>query len=153
MNRLTFVPISEDGSFKADFSYDAREVEELSAHYEAYYKVIGHKEPWLGYFAVFENQIAGVCGFKGAPKEGLVEIAYYVFPRFEGQGIATEMALKLVRIARSEDRTLTVSARTLPEHSASTSVLEKAGFRMAGTVRDPEEGPVWEWYWKKTQIC
>jgi [ribosomal protein S5]-alanine N-acetyltransferase len=38
-----------------------------------------------------------------------------------------------------------VAAQTLPEESASTSVLKKLGFRLVGQVEHPEDMPVWEW--------
>ena len=40
---------------------------------------------------------------------------------------------------------MTVFAQTLPEESASTSILRKLGFRLLGRVEHPEDGPVWEW--------
>jgi len=38
-----------------------------------------------------------------------------------------------------------VCARTLPQASASTKILEKNGFTLIGTVIDPDDGEVWEW--------
>lgn len=59
--------------------------------------------------------------------------------------MATALATELVQIAREEDASLTVFAQTLPEESASTSILKKLGFQMMRTVDHPEDGLVWEW--------
>ncbi len=66
-----------------------------------YYKKIGHNFPWIGYFALDDNQIpVGTGGFKGAPKDGKVEIAYYTFKQNEGMGIGTSICKELVGIAQ-----------------------------------------------------
>jgi hypothetical protein len=31
--------------------------------------------------------------------------------------------------------------------SASTTILSRLGFQLAGTVNDPDDGEVWEWQW------
>jgi RimJ/RimL family protein N-acetyltransferase len=74
-----------------------------------------------------------------------VEIAYYTFAEFEGQGIATAMAAELVEMAAREGVAL-VRAQTLPEVNASCRILGKLGFRNIGTVMHPEDGEVWEWH-------
>jgi RimJ/RimL family protein N-acetyltransferase len=100
----------------------------------------------LGYF-VFEGesqQMVGTCSFKGRPVEGVVEIAYYTLPGYEGRGIATEMAKFLLDRAAAMAEVTTVIAHTMPEPNASTRVLEKIGMSFAGD--DTEDGePVWRW--------
>ncbi len=39
----------------------------------------------------------------------------------------------------------TLRAHTLPEHNASTKVLEKCGFKLVGEVMHPEDGLIWRW--------
>ncbi len=51
----------------------------------------------------------------------------------------------LVGMASQEPRVQRIRAHTLPEPSASTAVLTKAGFERIGTVEDPEDGTVWRW--------
>lgn len=105
-------------------------------------------DPWTFGFAVVqeeENLVIGVAGFKGPPREGMVEIAYGIAPDFQGQGYATEAAGLLVKFAREEAELQTILAHTLPEASASTRVLEKNGFAIMGPVEDPEDGTVWRW--------
>ena len=104
--------------------------------------------PWGGYLAVDKerNEIIGTCAFKGPPDgEGVVEIAYFSFPPFEGQGYATAMARELIAIAGADPGSPTVIAHTLPESNASNHILQKIGMRFAGDVIDPEDGPVWRW--------
>jgi RimJ/RimL family protein N-acetyltransferase len=104
--------------------------------------------PWTGFLAVDRSQslVIGMCGFKAPPdSEGLVEIAYGTFPKFEGRGVATSMATLLVERARQETSVRRVIAHTLPETNASTRVLEKNGFAHTGPVIDPEDGLVWRW--------
>jgi RimJ/RimL family protein N-acetyltransferase len=55
------------------------------------------------------------------------------------------MARNLMELAWQTDPTLTVVAQTLPAESASTAILRKLGFRLAGTVQHPTDGEVWEW--------
>lgn len=90
--------------------------------------------------------VAGVCGYTGPPSaDGVVEIAYGIAPSYQGQGLATLAAAELTRRAFDDVRVRVVCAHTLPEHNASTRVLEKLGMRFAGFANDPDEGPVWRW--------
>ena len=110
-----------------------------------FYQKIGFNEPWVGYFAEKDNQIVGSGGFKGAPKEGKIEIAYYTFPQFQNQGIGTDTCKALVFLAQKANPSIRITARTLPEHNYSTKILQKNGFTLVGTVFDEEDGDVWEW--------
>jgi [ribosomal protein S5]-alanine N-acetyltransferase len=103
--------------------------------------------PWSGYLAVDQaRHVVGTCGFKAPPDdEGVVEVAYFTFPGFEGQGYATAMAAGLVERARAAGGVRRLRAHTLPERNASTRILEKAGFGRLGEGVDPEDGPVWRW--------
>jgi [ribosomal protein S5]-alanine N-acetyltransferase len=104
---------------------------------------------WRHGFAVVyrEDNIAiGTAGFKGpADENGVVEIAYGVVPDYQGRGFATEAATALVEFAYQTAGVKQVIAHTLPKPNASTRVLAKCGFKYAGEVNDPEDGPVWRW--------
>lgn len=103
---------------------------------------------WGTYFAyeVETGRIVGTCGFKARPSpDGMVEIAYYTFPPFEGRGFATEMANILVARAVSSIDVGEIIAHTLPEPNASTRILERCAFQRAGEHIDPEDGPIWRW--------
>jgi ribosomal-protein-alanine N-acetyltransferase len=90
--------------------------------------------------------IVGSCAFKTAPQpNGEVEIAYYVFPEYEGRGYGTAMAERLVQIALKDSRIQRVIAQTLPERNASTKILTRVGFKLIGEVIDPTDGQVWRW--------
>ncbi len=118
---------------------------DTASSYPAYYEAIGFERPWIGYLARRDGAWVGACGFKGAPKAGRVEIAYFTFPEFEGGGVATSMARALVELALSVNPSPIVTARTLPQEGASTAILRKLGFAKTGTVPDPDDGNVWEW--------
>lgn len=112
---------------------------------QAFYRVIGFNPPWIAYLAVEEGAVVGTCAFKGAPKEGVVEIAYATLTKFEGLGVATRMAQELIRAARSMDPAIRITAQTLPARNASTRVLTKCGFEQVRDVLDDEVGRIWEW--------
>ena len=142
---LSLVPIDSSGA-PADAGLElddlARDVCESTA---GLYRRVGFVPPWVCYLAVFDEGVAGTCGFTAPPSAGRVEIAYYAFPRSEGRGIATSMARELLALPRAADPGVTVTARTLRERNATVRILEKLGFTLEGTVLDPEEGEVWEW--------
>lgn len=90
--------------------------------------------------------VIGNAGFTGPPDAaGKVEIAYGIVPDYEGRGYATEAAAALVTFARADDRVRGVRAQTLPARNASTRVLEKCGFHLAGEVNHPTDGLIWRW--------
>ncbi len=111
----------------------------------AFYKVAGFVPPWIGYVSVFEGRAVGGGAFKGAPRDNKVEIAYYTLPEFEGRGFASATARALVRIAKTADPGIVVTAQTLPAPNASNALLKKLGFTFQGSVVHPEDGEVWEW--------
>lgn len=110
------------------------------------YDRVGFAPPWICYIATRDGEAVGTCGFTSAPARGCVEIAYFTFPRFEGQGVSTAMAASLVSIAMKADQAVLVFARTLPERNASHRILEKLGFTCIGPVEVPEDGTVLEWH-------
>lgn len=120
-------------------------LKEVVAATQALYAATGAAAPWLSYLAERDGTPVGICSFKGPPHEGLVEIAYFTFPENEGQGIAKQMAVALLRIAFASSTIKAVLAHTLPEENASTRVLRHAGFRLMGQVDDPDDGSVWRW--------
>jgi len=109
------------------------------------YEQAGFVAPWGGYFATKDSRLVGTCGFKGSPKEGFVEIAYFTFPDFEGQGIATAMGRGLVDIAQASDPKIVVTAQTLVAPDASHRILGKLGFTAGEIIQHPDDGPVVEW--------
>jgi RimJ/RimL family protein N-acetyltransferase len=114
------------------------------------YRAAGYEVPWIGYLAIEDGACVGTCGFKSAPFNNRVEIAYFTFPEHESRGVATRMAAELIRLAVNESPFVTVVAQTLPEENASTAVLRKLRFRLVGAVEHPDDGPVWEWQRSET---
>lgn len=141
---MKLIEIGETGGVPNEIVIDdfLREVIEATV---AHYQRTGFVPPWTGYLGVDGGGPVGVCGFKGPPADGRVEIAYGTTPGHEGKGVATALARELVKIARTTDERLNVFAQTLPEENASTSILKKLGFKMIGTVDHPDDGLVWEW--------
>lgn len=133
----------EDGGVR--LSDTAREVCEALA---SLYRTAGYAPPWIGYLAEVDGTVVGTCAFKAPPRAERVEIAYFTFPGFEGRGFATCMAHELRGRAVRAMPGIVVLAQTQPQESASTSVLKRLGFQLAGTVEHPEDGTVWEWHWR-----
>ncbi len=145
-DKLLLIPIGRDGT-PLGRSGELNDTERDIVHATVeHYERAGFSEPWIGYFAVRGSTLVGACGFKSPPSDGRVEIAYGTFPEFEGQGVATSMARKLVEIAVSQVPELVVAAQTLPERNASHRILEKIGFRHVSTLDHPDDGEVWEWH-------
>ena len=113
---------------------------------QTYYKKVGFNEPWIGYFASVDgNELVGVAGYKGMPKDGKIEIAYATFKAYEGQGIGTKICKQLINLAQQSDPKTRITARTLQDGHASMAILKKNGFQCMGIVYDEEDGDVFEW--------
>jgi RimJ/RimL family protein N-acetyltransferase len=141
---LELIAITEHGESAQAAASTAPIVAEVVESTAQLYRRVGYEPPWIGYLAFENDTCVGACGFTSPPRNNRVEIAYFTFPAHKSRGVATQMASELIRIARKAP-TLTVVAQTLPEESASTSILKKLGFRLLGTVEHPEDGLVWEW--------
>ena len=111
----------------------------------ALYRSAGSFAPWLGYLVLENEIVVGTCAFRSPPRNREVEIAYFTFPDFEGQGLATEMARQLIEIAQATVPGIRIFAFTLPEKNASNRILRKLGFGFAGETRDEDDRVVWRW--------
>jgi RimJ/RimL family protein N-acetyltransferase len=135
---------------KTNEAYVSADCQQLLQMYDDFYPKIGFNIPWVGYFVVRQNKFVGSCGFVGQPKDGKVEIAYWTFKEFEGQGIASFACKELVTIAKHADPSLTITAKTAPEKNASTKILENNNFVLKDIVHDEEIGDAWLWTHKGT---
>jgi [ribosomal protein S5]-alanine N-acetyltransferase len=118
---------------------------QVSPDWLAHMRASKGPDPWTHGFRVLDagtNLAIGMCGFKGPPADGAVEIAYAVDPEHEGKGLATEAAQALVDFASTREEVRLIRAHSLPNGNASKRVLEKCGFRYVGEVVDPEDGTV-----------
>ena len=130
------IRLNED---KTNEAYASADCQLLLQMYDDFYPKIGFNIPWVAYFVVRQNQIVGSCSFVGQPQEGKVEIAYWTFKEFE-----------LVTIANQTDPSVRITAKTAPEHNASTKILENNYFVFTEIVQDEEIGDAWLWTHKGT---
>jgi RimJ/RimL family protein N-acetyltransferase len=158
MGILEFIPAtrkvlrllaSEPEEFAAEHGVRLHEVAQSVAQHSLTFMKSFPRETspdWFGYLVVEgeSRQLVGTCSLKGPPVDGVVEIAYFTFPSFEGRGIGTEMARFLADRAGPLPGVTAVIAHTAPERNASTRILEKVGMKLAG--EEQEDGvTVWRW--------
>ena len=87
--------------------------------------------------------LIGWGGFKGPPRDGVIELGYAVAPSWEGRGLASAAVHELLREAFAAPQVQTVLAHTMAEPGPSARVLEKVGFIHQGGVPDDEVGRTW----------
>ncbi|MBK7233660.1 MAG: GNAT family N-acetyltransferase, partial [Saprospiraceae bacterium] len=131
-----------------DTLFESADCQTLLQIYEDYYPQIGFNLPWVAYLIISQNKVVGTCSFTGQPNEGKVEIAYWTFKEFECQGVASFACKELIKIAQNADPKLTITAKTAPEHNASTKILENNNFIFKEIVQDDEIGDAWLWVLK-----
>lgn len=157
MRRLRFEPVMPSDRPPADIAAGIvasvpngasveSEVHAVIVGQQALYTRTGAAPPWIGYLAIDADSgdLVGSCSFIVGDPGGSVEIAYFTFPPFEGEGVATAMAGKLLAIATEAGQS-DLHAFTLPEENASTAVLEKHGFARVGEAMDEDAGAVSRW--------
>ena len=142
---LKIINTNED---KTNKIYSSTDCQQLINSMNEYYPKIGFNKPWVGYFVFNNNQVVGAGGFTGQPKDGKVEIAYGTFKEFEGQGIASFACKELISISKKTDPTITITAKTAPEHNASSKILQNNGFEFSEIAQDDEIGDAWLWILK-----
>jgi RimJ/RimL family protein N-acetyltransferase len=93
---------------------------------------------WTLWFCLLRSprSLVGNAGFKGAPKEGAVEIGYSMVEAQQRNGYCTEAVRALIQWAFDHPEVRMVTAHTLPGLMPSIRVMEKCGFSFAG------DGPV-----------
>ena len=145
---MVFLPIYQDQDLNEEYATDPNCADILQI-YLPFYGKVGFNPPWIGYFVSVDSKIIGGGGFKGSPKNNRIEIAYGVFDDYQKGGYGTEICRKLVLLTLETDPELTITARTLPDNTASINVLKKNGFELKGNVWDDDDGDVLEWIFKK----
>ena len=93
------------------------------------------------------EELIGNCGMRRKPYnhwEG--DIGYELAPEFWGNGYATEAALAMVEFGFRELKLHRVSSWCIANNRASARVLEKAGLRLEGRLRENEcfKGRWWD---------
>jgi ribosomal-protein-alanine N-acetyltransferase len=90
-------------------------------------------------------ELVGWGGFKGPPgDEGTIEVGYEIAESRQGRGLATEAVTAMLVHAFAQPGVTVAIAHTLPEHNASTRVLEKSGFARDGETSEDGQ-TVWRW--------
>jgi ribosomal-protein-alanine N-acetyltransferase len=103
------------------------------------------EEPWLFRAAVLRETgtVVGKIGFHGPPDaEGNVEIGYRVDPPYRGRGLATEMAVGLIRWGAEQGATACI-ASVRPDNVPSLTIIERLGFERTGEQIDEIDGLEW----------
>ena len=106
---------------------------------------MGFNPPWISYYAEDNGHLIGCAGYKGAPKNGQIEIVYGTFPQHQQKGVGTRICRKLIELALLTDPSVNITARTMPENNYSSRILQKNNFQLMGTIMDEEDGVVWDW--------
>ena len=81
-------------------------------------------------------ELVGWGGFKGPPRDGVVELGYEIAENRQGRGLATAATRAMLAEAFADEEVSLVIAHTLAERNASSRVLEKAGFVYDGEARE-----------------
>jgi ribosomal-protein-alanine N-acetyltransferase len=89
-------------------------------------------------------ELVGWGGFKGPPRDGVVELGYEVAESRRERGLATAAVRAMLAEAFADDGVERVIAHTLAERNASNRVLEKVGFRFDGEATEGDS-PVWRY--------
>ena len=90
------------------------------------------------------GEVVGLCGTKGPPRAGTVEIGYGVAPSRRGRGHAGAAVALLLAELRAGGLLL-AAAQTGSGSHASERVLDRAGFARAGE-RQGANGPTTLWW-------
>jgi ribosomal-protein-alanine N-acetyltransferase len=144
------IAIAEDDNSFYAHAANAEDIAEIlgdaAAAQADLYEQTNAEAPWIAYLAydAHANEIVGICAFKDMPEDGMVEIAFYTFPGYEGRGWGGAMTAGLVEIAWRDAEVDTVFAHTEPEENASVRIVKKLGFTLVGPMEYPE-GIVWQW--------
>jgi ribosomal-protein-alanine N-acetyltransferase len=84
-------------------------------------------------------ELVGWGGFKGPPRDGVVELGYEIAESRRGRGLATAATRAMLAEAFADEEVTLVIAHTLPERNASNRLLEKAGFVFDGEACEGNE--------------
>lgn len=102
----------------------------------------GSRGSWM---IVSGDEVVGLCGYKQAPKDGVVEIGYGVASSRRRLGHATSAVAAVLDYARGDPAVNAVTAATAVANIASQRALERNGFVQTGTDHDPDDGDMKLW--------
>jgi ribosomal-protein-alanine N-acetyltransferase len=83
-----------------------------------------------------DRRLIGILTFSPPhPRNRRIEFGYTIARAYWGQGYATEAAAEFVRFAFEQMALVRIEAVVLPDHVASSRVLEKVGLQYEGLLR------------------
>jgi RimJ/RimL family protein N-acetyltransferase len=99
---------------------------------------------WVWLVTRKEDGLAvGVCGLSGMPDEdGVADLGYAVYPRWEGRGYATESSNRLISWVLEHPTARCVRATIPLRNTASVAVARRLGMTEAAYDQHPEAGDV-----------
>jgi RimJ/RimL family protein N-acetyltransferase len=100
--------------------------------------------PWL-MVSADTGEILGGCRFKGAPREGCVEIGYGVAHSARRRGVATAAVVQLLQLAAASGEVRRVVAHIVPDNIASAGVVSRLGFEAGQVIADADGELVVPW--------
>ena len=142
---LQLLPITEDGRCNGCGGPWPDGTDALLDATRQLYAEQGYHPPWISYLAFVGDEMVGGGAFVGPPTAQGVEIAYFTFPPYESQGVASAMAAELVARALSEPGITAVIAHTMAEENPATRILQRLGFIPVATINDPDDGVIRRW--------
>lgn len=83
----------------------------------------------------------GICGLIQRDSLPAPDLGFAFLPAFRGAGYAAEAAAAMVRLAREISGARQLFAVVQPDNTRSLQLLERLGFRPAGSTRLVAEGP------------
>ncbi len=103
-----------------------------------------------GIFNVDESQVLGGTGLHTRRGKDTREIGYWIHAEHINQGLATECAAALIRVAFEVDQVVRVEIRCDPKNMASAAIPRKLGFSREGVLRQnmkflgaPRDTEIW----------
>lgn len=83
-----------------------------------------------------DDKLVGMISLQIHPAFPRGEIGYWIAPDFQGRGLASEAAKALVEYGFREQQLHRIQGMHFPENPASGRVLQNAGMRYEGTLKD-----------------
>lgn len=98
-----------------------------------------------GTFNIEESMMLGACGLQTRQGPDCREIAYWIDRDYTGQGLTTEIASALIRVAFEVDGVRRVEIHCDPRNEPSAAIPRKLGFAHEATLdrRKPYPGGHW----------
>ena len=114
------------------------EIEDLLAR-----DIRNDKEHKVQYWPIFNKETGefmGCCGLKPTDNKNAMEIRFYLFREFWGQGYASEAARRVISYAFDHLNIKKIIARHHPDNKSSAKCLNGLGFERIEDEYDPVSG-------------